>query len=72
MRKFIQGLKDGWDAVKEERAMARWTKKMDKSLDDREEAIEQLKVGIKELEDRIDEVQKNMTVDIEDNIGGEK
>lgn len=72
MRKFIQGLKDGWDAVKEERAMARWVKEMDKSLDDREEAIEQLKVGIKELEERIEEVQKNMTVDIEDNIGGKE
>lgn len=72
MRKFIQGLKDGWDAVKEERAMKRWTKKMGKSLDDREEAMEQLKVDIKELEERIEEVQKNMTVDIEDNIGGKQ
>lgn len=72
MRKFMQGLKDGWDAVKEERAMAKWTKEMDKRLDDREEALEQLKVNIKELEDRIEEVQKNMTVDIEDNMGGKE
>lgn len=72
MRKFIEGLKDGWDAVKEERAMKRWIKKMDKSLDGSEEAIEQLDVGIKELEARIEEVQKNMTVDIEDNMGGKE
>lgn len=72
MRKFIQGLKDGWDAVKEERAMKRWIKEMDKSLDDSEEAIEQLKVGIKELEERIEEVQKDMTAYNEDNMGGKE